>query len=136
MSREEKSKFQNTVYTSLVLLFTLCSLFKTDYSTPIPVDFGGYSIGTEISLVVNPETTNSIPFIDSKIDVSEFKNTFIQPVYKTDMHRLLKLKLNRFVFPQFISSQFMYPDFTRLIHIRRTFNICHRSTDSIDPFIS
>ena len=59
MIKKDISKIQNTFYASLVLVFTLSSLLKSDYSTSIPLDFGGYSSETEISLVINPKVSYS-----------------------------------------------------------------------------
>ena len=131
-----KDKFKNTFYTSLVLLFTLSSLFKSDYCAFIPVDFGGYSSDTKISLVMIPKTDTSVPVIRFNNDTSELFVSSSQPVRFTNIYRLFKIKLNRYIFPQIISSKYLHPDFDQSIQILSKFNTIHQSPDDEDSLVS
>ena len=128
-------KLQNTFFTSLVFLFTISSIFKNDYSASVPIDLGGYSNETEISLIVNPDNSKPIPLIKYLDGIFGITNDFFQPTHHAKMHGLYKLKLNRFNFPQFVSPKYLHPDFAQSIYTFKKFSIYYQSLDDTDPFI-
>lgn len=128
-------KIKNTFYSLLILIFTLSSLFKTDYKTLISVDFGGYSSETEISLVIKPKVYPSTSIVRSLYNSYKSTYNISKSVKKTEMHRFLKIKLNKYVFTHFIPLQYLNPDHVQSVRLFHKFNICHQSLEK-DPFIS
>lgn len=121
--------------TSLVFLITLSSFLKTDYSTYIPIDFGGYSSDTEISLILNPDNENSLPKIIAINELQNLSQNDCIQSYQNKINKFYKLKLNRYIFPQILPIQYLNQHFLRSNQIIRKFNICHKSTDDSDPFM-
>lgn len=107
------NKMKNSFYTSLVLLFIVNSLFRTNYSTPITLDFGGYDSHSDTALIIEPDNNSQItPPFNFKIEYN-LANNYTSYFYDTNDRHLLNLKLNKYLFPQNISVKYQYPIFIK-----------------------
>ena len=136
MLKNEKPNIKNTFYSSLVLLFTLSSFLKIDYSPTIAIDFGGYSTDTEVALNIDPDKTTSFNVFRYLNDTSESTFEYSSDLHFAKIQKFYKLKINRYIFPQALSSKYQHPDFIPSIRIIKMFCISHHSPDDSDPLIS
>lgn len=136
MLKKKNTNMKNSFYTSLILLFTLSSFLKIEYSTTIPVDFGGYSAETENSLVVDTKDNvydTVVKYLhESKVQDNKFFTNYIDSKIK-NFHNL---KLNKYIFPQIISTEYLHPDYIYSIKIEHKICILHQTPDDTDPLIS
>ncbi len=136
MAIKDNTNMKNSFYTSLILLFTLSSFLKIDYSTTILVDFGDYSAETENSLVVDTKDNvfeTVFKYLhESKVQDNKFLINHVDSKIKYFHH----LKINKHIFPQIIPTRYLHPDYIHSIKIEYKICVAHQTPDDTDPLIS
>ncbi|MEJ2544314.1 MAG: hypothetical protein P8Y99_09625 [Calditrichaceae bacterium] len=127
---------KNSVYTSLVLLFTISSLFKTNYSTPITVEFGGYNSSTDIALIIESDNDQRIKSSILYKNDHNFVHNYSSFLVNSNFLRLHKVKLNKYLFPQKVCVNYIHPFFIKSRLNNKVINQLQLYQDESLPHIS